>query len=126
MNWTWKDFKLNLPGFMILRLCTGLDLVEMELKVREQAGERVELFLTFNLSSFGEFIESLEKINDKVEKRKDFQGRALKYDFSSESKIEFSFYFDKDEFLKFYKFLENCRKEIIGQAREYKNLTEGE
>lgn len=110
---------------MILRLYTGQDIVEMSLKVREQAGERVELSLSYNLETFGEFIESLKKINSRVEK-KDFGSKSLKYDFSSESKIEFNFYFNKNEFLKFYKFLESCYKEIIEQAREYRELAKGE
>lgn len=123
--WVWKDFKLILPGFLILRLYTGSDLVEIALKTKEEAGGRRELILSFGLDSFGEFIESLKKISSKVEK-KDFGSKSLKYDFSFEARIEFNFYFNKDEFTKFYKFLENCNKEIIEQAREYRELTKGE
>jgi len=122
--WTWKDFKLILPGFVVFRLFTGQDLVEMSLKIKEETGERQELIITYNLETFQEFIISLKKINNKVEK-KDFQGQALKYDFSSENKVEFSFYFNKDEFIKFYKFLEDCFREIQAQELEYKNLAKG-
>ena len=125
MSFTWKDSKLILPGFLILRVYTGSDLVEIALKTKEEAGERRELILSFGLDSFGEFIESLKKINSKVEK-KDFGSKSLKYDFSFESRTEFNFYFNKDEFLKFYEFLENCNKEIIEQARGYEKLAKGE
>lgn len=125
MNWNWKEFKLILPGFMILRLYSGSNIVELELKVKEESEERQSLNLTFNSFSFGEFIDSLKKINSKVEK-KDFPGQAFKYDFSSENKVELNFYFNKSEWTQFYKFLENCQKEIIEQAREYEKLTRGE
>jgi len=123
-SWNWKDFMLALPGFAVIRLYTGQDIVEMSLKVKEQAGERQSLELAFNSQTFGEFIESLKKINSKVEK-KDFGSKSLKYNFSSESKTEFIFYFNKDEFKKFYRFLENCYKEIQEQEIAYKNLTKG-
>jgi len=124
--WTWKDFKLVLSGFLILRLYTGSDLIEMELKIKEQVRERVELLLTFNLDSFGEFIEDLKKINSKVEKKGDFRDKVLEYNLFSTSKIQTGLYFDKSDWRRFYQFLENCYKEIIEQAREYRELTKGE
>ncbi|GAI87170.1 unnamed protein product [marine sediment metagenome] len=125
MNWIWKDFKLVLPGLSVIRIFTGENLIEIALKVKEELEERQELNLAFSLNSFREFLRDLGKIDIKVIK-KDFGSKSLKYDFSSESKVEFNFYFSKEKFLKFYQFLEDCKKQIEIQAREYKNLTEKE
>jgi len=121
--WAWRNFKLILPGFLIFRIYTGLDSIVLELKVKEQAGERQSLELTYNSQTFGEFIESLKGINGRVIK-KDFGSKSLKYDFSSENKAELNFYFNKNEWIKFYQFLENCYKEIQEQELAYKKISE--
>lgn len=125
INWNWKKFKLILPGFMVLRLYTEQDIVEISLKIEENPRESKELIIKYSLDAFGKFIKSLRKIIKEVEE-KDFKNKVLEYNILSTGKILIGLYFTKDDFLKFYKFLGNCQGEIIEQARAYRELAKGE
>jgi len=91
----------------------------MSLKIREEAGERQELMITYDSDSFGKFIESLKKINSRIEK-KDFGSQVLEYNLFSSDKIRIGLYFNKEDWRRLYQFIESCCRKIQAQELEHK------
>lgn len=115
--WSWQDSALKIPEFAVFKIFNSLDLIKLDIKIKEEVSSREELSYSWNWPKFTEFYQNLKAYNEKI-KKTDFKGKHILYSEGSEL-IQISFYFSKKNWDFFYNFIDQAYREFAEQRKVF-------
>ena len=113
---SWKSFKLVIPGLYIFNLISSQNLVELNIKSQEKDGLK-EIYFTWTYENWDKFFRELEKFNQGVIRIKDFKGKAVLYNIGE--KMQTNLYFTREQWIRFFEFVSSAFKDFKEQREVF-------
>jgi len=104
---SWKSFKLVIPGLYIINLTPSQNSVELSLKSQEPDGLK-EIYYTWTYEKWDKFFEELRGFNEMVNRTRDFKDKVAIY-FLGE-KLQTDMFFTREQWIRFFEFVSSAFK----------------
>ena len=111
---SWKFFKMVMPGLYIFNLTSSQNSVELSIKSQEPDGLK-EIYYTWSWPEWDKFFEELEKFDQGVARIKDFKDKVAVYNLGK--KLQTNIFFTRGQWTRFFKFISSAFKAFEDQKK---------
>ena len=113
---SWKSFKMVMPGSYIFNLTASQKAIELNMKSQEPDGLK-EIYYTWNHENWDKFFRELEKFNRGVIRIKDFKGKFAIYNLGE--KLQTNLFFTREQWARFFEFVSKAHKAFEDQRKTF-------
>ena len=117
---SWKSFKLVIPGLYIINLTPSQNSVELSLKSQEPDGLK-EIYYTWIYEKWDKFFEELRGFNEMVNRTRDFKDKVAIY-FLGE-KLQTDMFFTREQWIRIFEFVSSAFKAFQDQREKFKGTS---
>lgn len=111
---SWRSFKLVIPGQYIFNLTSSQNSVELNMKSQEPDGLK-EIYYTWTHEKWDKFFRELEKFNQGVIRIKNFKNKFAIYNLGE--KLQTNLYFTREQWTRFFGFVSSAFKGFEEQRK---------